>query len=150
MELILWRHADAEDGTPDIERKLTSRGRKQAEQVSKWLLARLPAKFLVLASPATRAQQTADALGVAFKTSSALAPGRSAGELIEATGWPRHKTPVIVVGHQPTLGRAVSRLVSGHEVEWSVKKAGLWWLAFRERHGEAEVVVRAVIAPELL
>ena len=33
MQLILWRHAEAEDGTgkPDIERDLTKRGRKQAE-----------------------------------------------------------------------------------------------------------------------
>ena len=43
MELILWRHADAEDGAPDLERRLTPKGRKEAERVAAWLLAHLPA-----------------------------------------------------------------------------------------------------------
>jgi len=41
-------------------------------------------------------------------------------------------------------------LLSGAEAEWSVKKGGLWWLSHRERDGSAQVVVRAVIAPDLL
>ena len=31
MDLILWRHADAQDGSPDMERALTAKGLKQAE-----------------------------------------------------------------------------------------------------------------------
>jgi phosphohistidine phosphatase len=150
MELILWRHAEAEEGEPDLERRLTSRGRKHADQMAQWLLQRLPSRFLVIASPAARAQQTADALGVRFKTSVGLAPGRPAAQLLEAVGWPAHKGAVVVVGHQPTLGRVAARLVGGTETEWSIKKAGLWWLVLRERHGEHEVLVRSVMAPELL
>ena len=39
MDLILWRHAEAEDGVgkPDTERELTKRGRKQAERMAEWL-----------------------------------------------------------------------------------------------------------------
>jgi len=33
MDLILWRHADAEDGVPDSGRKLTAKGEKQARQM---------------------------------------------------------------------------------------------------------------------
>lgn len=150
MDLILWRHAEAEEGGVDFQRKLTSKGHKHAGQMAAWLRARLPAKFLVLASPAARAQQTADALGVAFKSSAKLAPGAPALQVIEAAGWPLHTSPVIVVGHQPTLGRVAARLVSGTETEWSIRKAALWWLAYRERRGEAEVLVRAVMGPELL
>jgi phosphohistidine phosphatase len=43
MDLILWRHAEAEEGGPDLERKLTPKGRKQAKRVAAWLLQRLPA-----------------------------------------------------------------------------------------------------------
>ena len=48
MELILWRHADAEDGLPDLSRRLTPRGIKQAERMAAWLLQRLPGKFHVI------------------------------------------------------------------------------------------------------
>ena len=37
MELILWRHADAELGQPDSERRLTDKGHKQAARMAKWL-----------------------------------------------------------------------------------------------------------------
>ena len=57
---------------------------------------------------------------------------------------------MVVVGHQPDLGRVAAVLLSGAEAEWSVKKGGLWWLTHRERDGEAQVVVRAVLAPDLL
>ena len=41
MELILWRHADAEPGDPDLARRLTSKGQKQAERMAAWLGPRL-------------------------------------------------------------------------------------------------------------
>jgi len=37
MELILWRHADAEDGIQDAGRKLTAKGRSRAECMAAWL-----------------------------------------------------------------------------------------------------------------
>ena len=55
MDLILWRHAEAEEGGPDLERKLTPKGRKQAKRVAAWLLQRLPSRFALLSSPAVRA-----------------------------------------------------------------------------------------------
>ena len=150
MELILWRHADAAEGEPDLERKLTSKGHKQAARVAKWLLARLPSRFTVLASPAQRAQETAAALGVAVKTVEALAPGAGIEEILAAAGWPGAEKLAIVVGHQPDLGRAAAYVVSGARSSWSVKKGGLWWVEARERGGERQVVVRAVLAPDLL
>jgi len=150
VEIILWRHADAAEGAPDLERKLTAKGHKQAARVAKWLLARLPSRFTVLASPARRAQETAEALGVPFKTVEKLAPGASVEAILAAAAWPDAKKPVLVVGHQPDLGFAAAFLVSGARAEWSIKKGGLWWLERRERGGEAQVVVRAVLSPEFL
>jgi phosphohistidine phosphatase len=145
MDLILWRHAEAEDGRADLQRELTDQGRAQAARVAKWLLQRLPAEFAVIASPAARARQTADALGVEFKTETAIAPGASVGTLLRAAQWPDRQGIVILVGHQPDLGRAAAYLVSGRPDEWRVRKGGLWWLS----SGDA-TLVKAVLSPDLL
>lgn len=150
MDLILWRHAEAEDGLPDLERPLTPRGQKHAARIAAWLQQRLPAKFVVLASPARRAQQTAQALAASYRTVNALAPGAAVRDILAAVEWPERKTAVVVVGHQPDLGRAAAFLVSGVEAPWSLKKGGAWWLSGRTREGEAQVVVRAVVAPDLI
>ena len=55
---------------------------------------------------------------------------------------------MVVVGHQPTLGRVASLLLAGHEADWSVRKGALWWLAAREREARDQVVLRAVIGPD--
>ena len=145
MELILWRHADAEDGAPDLARRLTKKGRKQAARVAEWLLPRLPKDFTVIASPAARAQETAEALGVKIRTVNALAPGASTKVILQAAGWPTGEGTVILVGHQPDFGQAIAYLVTGREAGWSLKKAGLWWLV-----SDLPVEVRAVLSPDLL
>lgn len=150
MELILWRHAEAEEGGIDLERKLTPKGHKHAARVAKWLQQRLPSKFIVLSSPAARAQQTAAALATAVKTAPQLAPGERAAQVIELVDWPHRKGAVVAVGHQPTLGQIAALLVSGGENDWAIKKGGLWWLTSRVRDDEAQVVVRAVLAPEFI
>lgn len=150
MDLILWRHAEAEDGPPDLERRLTPRGQKHAAQIAAWLQQRLPAKFVLLASPARRAQETAQALGVPVRTVPGLAPGAAVRDILAAAEWPDRKGAVVVVGHQPDLGRAAAFLVSGVEAPWSLKKAGAWWLSSRTREDAAQVVVRAVVAPDFV
>lgn len=151
MQLILWRHAQAEDGKSDLERELTAKGRKQAAKVAVWLRKRLPAKYRVLASPAARARQTAAALGVEVSVVDRLAPGASVNDVLEAAGWPdAADAATIIVGHQPTLGCVAAQLVSGSAAEWSVRKGGLWWLEYRRRGGGSGVVVCAVISPDLV
>ena len=145
----MWRHAEAEDGVPDLERRLTAKGRKQAERVAQWLLQRLPARFAVIASPAARAQQTAEALGVPVKTDRSLAPGATPAAIVKACGWPGYKGAAVVVGHQPDLGRALAELVGAH-AGLSIKKGALWWISNRVRDEKDQVVVRAVVSPDLL
>ena len=149
MELILWRHADAEPGVGDLERKLTAKGRKQAARVAGWLHAHLPAKFTVYSSPAKRALQTAKALDAPITTSELLVPGTSAADILRAVNWPERDEIVIVVGHQPTLGRVVARLLGGSG-ELSIQKGALWWLEARDKDGSAGVRVRAMIAPDFV
>jgi phosphohistidine phosphatase len=150
MDLILWRHAEAEDDADDLRRRLTSKGRKQAQHAAEWLLQRLPSRFALISSPAVRAHQTAQALGTPIKVEQSLAPGATPKSIIAAAGWPDNKGAVVIVGHQPDLGRAVAQLVAGGDGRWSIKKGALWWLSNRVRDGDAQVVVRAVVSPDLL
>jgi len=150
MELILWRHAEAEAGVPDLGRRLTSRGRKQAERMAAWLDRHLTDTTRIVVSPADRAQQTALALKRKFKTTDDLAPGASAAAVLAAANWPDSPEPVLVVGHQPTLGWVVSYLLAGEEADWSIKKGAVWWLSRRERFGAPEIVLRVAITPDLV
>lgn len=150
MDLILWRHAEAEEGAPDSDRKLTARGVKQAQQMAEWLRRRLPGDTLVLASPAKRTQQTARELTESYATVAPLAVGASFASILAAAGWPDAKGAVVVVGHQPALGRTAAMLLAGEEADWSVKKGGIWWFSSRARRGESQIVLRAVMSPELL
>ena len=145
MELILWRHAEAEDGKPDLARRLTQKGRSQSARVAAWVHEHVPPGFEVIASPAVRAQETAQALGVRFQTSPLIAPGAPVASILSAAGWPDRSGTRILVGHQPEFGCAAAFLVSGEEREWHIDKGALWWLG-----GDKRVFVKAVIAPRVL
>lgn len=153
MDLILWRHAEAEEGAPglaDAKRRLTPRGDKQAHDMAKWLRHRLPKRLKVLVSPAVRTQQTAHALALPFEVEPKIAVGADAADLIAAADWPTHAGAVLLVGHQPSLGRLAALLLSGSEADWSVKKGGVWWFSWRNREGRDQAVLRAVMNPEML
>jgi len=150
MNLILWRHAEAEDGIDDLDRNLTKRGHKQAEQAARWLHEHAPKDLKVLVSPATRTRQTADALKLPYDVVEELSPDADPANLLAAAGWPLADKTVLIVGHQPTLGRVASQLLSGEDLFWTIKKGGIWWLARRQRQDEFQIVLRAVVNPENL
>jgi len=148
MDLILWRHADAEDGAQDLARELTAKGHKQAARMAAWLDTRLPKDARILASPAVRAQQTARALTREIETSEEVNTGARPAALLKAAGWPGGQGTIVIVGHQPTLGAAAALALTGTAAQWSLKKGGLWWIAARS--GESKPAVIAVITPDLL
>jgi len=150
MELILWRHADAEDGAPDSERKLTAKGVKQAARMAKWLRPRIPEDALILASPAKRAQQTARALDPDFKTMKELGTSAAPEDVLLASGWPKGDRTVVVVGHQPTLGETAALLLTGDKEQWSLKKGAVVWIARRTDVADARTHLRAAISPDIL
>ena len=150
MDLILWRHAEAEDGIPDAARKLTAKGQKQAQQMAAWLTTHLPQNTRILVSPATRTQQTAAALGREFETVKEVGLAASTVSLLAKAGWPDAHGAVVVVGHQPTLGQVAAFLLCGAEQDWSVKKGAVWWISNRVRQGDGQTVLRCVLAPEML
>lgn len=150
MDLILWRHAEAEPGEPDLGRGLTAKGVKQAERVAAWLDGHLPDTCRVLVSPADRAQQTALALKRKFRTVPELAPGATVATVLGVAGWPDAREPTLIVGHQPTLGEIAALLLSGDDAPWSVRKGAVWWLSNRVRDGGAAVVLKVVLGPDFV
>jgi phosphohistidine phosphatase len=160
MDLILWRHAQAQAHVPedgavtsfeeDLARTLTPKGDRQAERMAAWLNQRLTDTTRVLVSPAQRTQQTAQALGRSFRTVGTIAPDASVEDLLLAARWPHAKDPVLLVGHQPTLGLLAARLLTGQDLPWAIRKGGVWWFRCRERDGLLDVTLHAVQSPDFL
>ena len=153
MELILWRHAEAEEDFElggDLARRLTAKGEKQAQRMAKWLDRQLPDGTRIYASPAVRTEQTVVALGRKYRLRPELAPDQDAEALLQLVQWPEAKQPILVVGHQPALGRVIARLLGLPDAELSVRKGAVWWLRRRERDGVARTVVVTVQTPELM
>ena len=150
MDLLLWRHAEAEEGEDDLKRRLTERGRKQARIMARWIGEHQPRDLRIIVSPAVRTQQTAEALKLPFETIRMIGPDAGVADLIAASRWPDASGAVLVVGHQPVLGRIAALLLSGQEAEWTIKKGALWWLSNRTRGDETQTVLRAVIPADLL
>lgn len=154
MDLILWRHAHAgerwEDPQADLSRPLSIKGERQAARMAEWLARHLTESTRVIVSPATRAQQTAAALGRPVKTLAALAPGASAEDVLAAARYPRSREAVLVVGHQPTLGQVAARLLNLADPEASVpiRKGAVWWWRTRDREDQVQVVLHTVIGPD--
>jgi phosphohistidine phosphatase len=166
MQLILWRHAQAEDapsaasnswtgsGDPrnrDLARELTIKGEKQARRTAEWLRPRLPPGTLVLVSPAIRTVQTAQQLTANLERVEALAPDTAPEALLAAAQWPGTlERSVVIVGHQPTLGRLASLLLTGQDLDLAFGKSAAWWFQSGYGRGERSTgVLRAVFDPSL-
>lgn len=151
VDLILWRHADARetrDELPDLDRPLSPKGERQAAKMGKWLNLHLPDSARVLVSPALRTLQTAQALDRRRRVIPALGPEETVDALLHAARWPDAKEPVVIVGHQPTLGLAAAYLLAGVMQPWPVRKGALWWIKRRERDGRTEVLLHASLTAE--
>lgn len=151
MDLIIWRHAQAEDertGLADLDRALTPRGQKQALRVGAWLDKHLPKDTQVLCSPALRCQQTALGFGREFTIVDSLAPGASPAAVLQAAGWPDADRPMMIVGHQPTLGETLAQLLRLRDNTCEIRKGAVWWLQTRQRDNARELLVWAVQSPE--
>ena len=153
MDLILWRHAEAfemREVENDLDRALSPKGERQAQRMADWLNQRLAHSTRILVSPALRCQQTAKALGKKFKTLVELAPDGNGESLLKAARWPDASEPVMIIGHQPTLGFVASYLLSEQPQAWTIKKGAVWWIRGRNREDREQVILQAVQSPDCL
>lgn len=150
MEFVLWRHAEAENGTPDTERRLTNKGIDQAARVAKWLNAKLPENAHIIVSPAQRAQQTAAALDRDFLTDENVGLSATAKGILAVANWPNVNGAVVVIGHQPTLGEVATLLASGDPMALSFQAGELKWFSLKDDQGTNTSILRHDIYPEML
>lgn len=154
MDLILWRHAEAEPGSadlPDEARKLTAKGIKQANKMAYWLESTLPDSCRILVSPAVRTRETVAALDRKFKVLEELRPDASAEAILAAANWPHSREPVLIVGHQPYLGQVAACLLAPMQLEYAIRKANVWWISQKQREAEGvQTYLKALMAPDLV
>jgi phosphohistidine phosphatase len=121
---VIWllRHAEAEDGSPDFDRRLTVAGEEQARAAGAALKALGVSLDACLTSPRVRARDTArlacEPLGIEPREEEALRGG-PIDPLELALG---HGESVLIVGHDPDLSTAVHDM-TGAQVR--MPKAGL-------------------------
>lgn len=163
MNLLVIRHAIAldaaeyaRDHADDAGRPLTPEGEKKMKKVARGLLELVPGIDLLATSPLTRAAQTAKIVAAAYGgldpvTVAALAPAQPVGALADwLEGQRRHGT-VAIVGHEPSLGRAVSWLLAGSERSFlQLKKGAACLLQFDARVSAASATLRWALAPSQL
>lgn len=150
MDLMLWRHADAAEGFPDVARTLTPRGLKQAQRMAHWLELHAPDGLHILVSPATRTRQTMEAWHQDYEISPLVGLDATPSSVLEVAGWPDNRQSCLIVGHQPTLGQVASLLLKEEDSALSFRKGALWWFQRRERHGQMQTVLKTVINPDLI
>jgi phosphohistidine phosphatase len=158
INLFIWRHAEAEDSSPDLARPLTARGQRDAARVAKALARHVDEKSFVVCSPAVRARETVAPLiarvSAQLEIDPRLAPDTDVEAVLnalEAAIASCHDDPTMVmVGHQPWVGQLARRLLTDEHGHWSVKKASAWWLVRRSRDGSAEWTLKSVLDPELV
>ncbi len=139
VDLILWRHAEAEDASVtgrDADRALTKRGRKDAAKMAKWLKEYLPAETVVLSSLARRCQETAAALreisNIDIKTAEFLSVDSTVERIARELAFIAGAKTILVVGHQPNLGLLIANILGMKESACVVKKGAVWWLRQRQ------------------
>ena len=154
MDLILWRHAEAEDlvlGMDDLARRLTPKGRKQANKMGTWLDSMLPEGCRILVSPSIRTIETVQALGRKYKVMDELDPEAKPEHILAASNWPESRDPVLIVGHQPGLGQAASLIIQPFQPQCAIRKGSVWWISQKQHAAEGlKTYLKTIVAPDLL
>ncbi len=153
MMLYIMRHGLAEEPTPkgdDSARKLTEKGADKIRKAAAGMRASGLAFNTILTSPIVAAQ-TADIVASELKRArspkqcpSAFHPGASPASALEALGAQRLPESVLIVGHEPTLSRMASLMLtdSTESVGIRLKQGGVIALEFPDRVESAAAKLR--------
>ena len=142
MELLIVRHAIAEDrevfaatGRDDAQRPLTAEGIRKMKRTARGLHEVVPSIDLIISSPFTRANETAEILRREYdlervETARELEPGTSLADVATWLGQ-LDQAVVAIVGHEPQLGRLVTYLITDSERSGvELKKGGACLIEF--------------------
>jgi len=120
---MIWllRHAEAEDGSPDADRRLTKKGKRQAKNAGLALKALGVEPEACFTSPKVRAADTARLACEPLEVDFTLEP-KLAGGPFDAEALAAGLKDVLLVGHDPDFSMAV-HAATGAQVR--MKKGGL-------------------------
>lgn len=163
LELYLIRHAAAvprgPDHPDDARRPLTPEGAARWRRAVAGLRALGVAIDVVLASPFTRAQETAAILAAGLRpkprlvTVDALASGRKPAEALTAIAQyavdARGASRIALVGHEPDLGELAARLLGAKGVV-EFKKGGVCRIDVDRAMPGGPGVLRWLLPPRVL
>lgn len=163
MRLYLVRHAiaaepDAKRWPDDRQRPLTKAGARRFKRAAGMLVALMQADGPVdrlLSSPLLRARETAAILQRAglpgLIEESVLAPGRTAARVL-AVLRAHEAESIVVVGHEPDLGRLLAVCIAGAEAKLALRfrKGGAACLNFAGAPRVGEATLEWLLAPKVL
>ena len=155
MKLLLVRHGDAIAGTPDAERPLSDKGRRDIQRMAAFLARSGVRVSRVIHNGRVQARDSAllmaDVLGpgavVVEEAVAGLNPGDATDLLFDAVaGWTED---TMIVGHQPFMGHFAARLLTGGDGPVAVGfEAGA--AACLERDQGNDWKLRWLVGPALL
>jgi len=147
MDLFLIRHAHAVDGDGmrDDDRPLSAQGRRQALDVG-GALSRQKVRFArIVTSPLVRAVETAELVAVSLgfdgglDVHEAMRPDGSWKHLLrDVLALHDHAGSIALVGHEPTIGHYLSKLL--HQKGLSMSKGAVVRLDWHDADSPAKVV----------
>ncbi len=153
MRLYLVQHGEALSKEQDPARPLSPAGRDDLVRMAAHLEHAGVRAQRLIHSGKTRAEQTASILGArvapqqTLETVAWLQPKDSSDELVAVAQ--RLSADLMVVGHQPFMGRCVARLLAGSEERLSVDYApGTVVCLARDEAGEWQL--EWMLRPELV
>jgi len=143
MKLYFLRHGEADWPDwkkPDDERPLTKGGKKEMNEVGKFLHRLKVRPDLIVTSPLPRAAQTAeiaaDHLRAKLRKDELLAPGFGVRELRTVLNRHRAKS-LMLVGHEPDFTKVISELTGA---SLKLSKAGLAFVDLDPETAEAKLL----------
>ncbi|HXM51408.1 MAG TPA: phosphohistidine phosphatase SixA [Pyrinomonadaceae bacterium] len=157
MKMFLVRHGTAESLSPgesDADRLLSPIGQREVTLVANYLASTCGRNPHIWASPLRRARQTAERIGELtttdeIKIANLLVPEANPvefanwlGELAAASD-----QSIVVVGHQPALGRAVAGLLGIKDDVLLIEPATIIELSITNENGQ-KVLIAGLLRPD--
>ena len=155
MELYLFRHGIAEDGSPDAGRKLTDKGREKTAAVVRMANQAGVVPSLIWSSPYVRAVETAEVAAVGFGYKGPIVPIES----LVPHGTPeavwncisdhRAEPSILLTGHEPLLSCLTAWLLASPALRVEMKKSAMVRIDIDSFRGVPHGILRWMLVPRL-
>ena len=156
MELYLFRHGIAENGSPDAGRKLTDKGREKSAAIVRMARNSGAEPSLILSSPYTRAVETAEVAAVEFGYT---------GPIVRIESLVPHGTPeavwnditdhrseqcLLLTSHEPLLSCLTAWLLASPSLQVEMKKSAMVRIDVDSFRGTPQGILRWMLVPRLV